>query len=96
MPFEIQSATIDDVPEIVALFSEAFANDRIASYLFQDVPHQVSWERDVKWYTTAFENFESNGERFFKAVNTSTRYRSTFERRTFKGVTVGSTNHLPW
>ena len=71
MQFQVQAATIADVPPIIAAFDEAFANDHIVSQLFPDVPKEISWERDVKWYSAIFENADSNGERIFKAVDTS-------------------------
>ena len=71
MQFEIRPATIEDVPALIAAFDEAFAADAIVSYLFKDVPKEISLARDVKWYSTAFENAAINGERFFKAVDTS-------------------------
>ena len=78
MSFRLESATIEDAPTLVTTFDEAFAQDPIASHIFKDVPREVRWERNLKWYSTALENSESNGARFTKVVDTSNGYHPLF------------------
>ncbi|KAL8788289.1 MAG: hypothetical protein Q9195_007386 [Heterodermia aff. obscurata] len=78
MSFRLEPATIKDVPTLVTIFDEAFAQDGIVSHIFKDVPKEVRWERDLKWYSAAFENSESNGARFTKVIDTSNGYHHLF------------------
>ena len=78
MSFRLEPATIEDVPTLVTIFDEAFAQDAIVSHIFKDVPEEVRWERDLKWYSAAFENSESNGARFTKVVDMSRGYHPLF------------------
>lgn len=80
MSFRLEPATIEDVPTLVTIFDEAFAQDAIFHHIFKDVPKEVRWERDLKWYSAAFENSESNGARFTKVVDTSNGYHRRFSR----------------
>ena len=74
MTYELHPATIEDVPTLVTVFDEAFADDEIVSYLFKDVPEHIRRERDLKWFSTFFQKLDSNGVQFTKVIDTSNGY----------------------
>ena len=69
MPYTILPATPADLPDIVAIYHAAFANDQFIGQLMPSVPPDVKQAFDTHWYGREFEMSELNGLRFRKVVD---------------------------
>ena len=69
MPYSIVPATPDDLPDIIAIYHAAFADDPFIGQLMPNVPPEVKQAHDMHWYGREFEMSELNGLRFRKVVD---------------------------
>ena len=69
MQYTILPATPADLPDIVAVYHAAFANDPFIGQLMPNVPPQAKNAHDMHWYAREFEMSELNGLRFRKLVD---------------------------
>ena len=69
MQYTILPATPADLPDIIAVFHAAFANDPFIGQLMPDVPPQIKRAYDMHWYSREFDMSELNGLRFRKVVD---------------------------
>lgn len=69
MAYTILQATPADLPDIIAIYHAAFANDPFIGQLMVNVPSEVKQAHDMHWYGREFEMCELNGLRFRKVVD---------------------------
>lgn len=69
MPYTVLPATPADLPDIIAVYHAAFANDPFIGQLMPNVPLEVKTAHDLHWYGREFEMSELNGLRFRKVVD---------------------------
>ena len=69
MPYTISPATPADLPDIIAIYHAAFANDPFVGQIMANVPLQVKQAHDMHWYGREFEMGQLNGLRFRKVVD---------------------------
>ena len=62
MPFEVQQASSDDIPELVQAFHDAFAEDVIMIMGFGDVPDDIRRKADIDHFTGVLDR---DGAHFF-------------------------------
>ena len=69
MPFELQPATLEDIPELVKVYHAAFADDKHFNACYGAVPPRVLYELDTQSFT---DIFDLRWVHFFKVVDTET------------------------
>lgn len=69
MPYTISPATRADLPDIIAIYHAAFADDPFIGQIMSNVPPQVKQAYDMHWYGREFEMSQLNGLRFRKVVD---------------------------
>ncbi|CAF9935402.1 hypothetical protein IMSHALPRED_010215 [Imshaugia aleurites] len=69
MPYRVLPATPADLPDIIAIYHAAFANDPFIGQLTPNVPPSVKQAYDLHWYGREFDLSELNGLRFRKVVD---------------------------
>ena len=69
MQYTVLPATPADLPDIIAVFHAAFANDPFVGQLMPNVPPHIRTAHDMHWYSREFEMSELNGLRFRKLVD---------------------------
>ena len=72
MPFTLLPATVEDAPDIAAIYQAAFADDNIMSYFFPHVPASILLERDINYYRTLIAEGMRYEERVTKVVDDDT------------------------
>ena len=66
--YALRNPPIDDVPEMVDAFHEAFAEDVINVLCFKDIPEDIRRRGDVEHFSHVFS---CNDGYFFKAIDIS-------------------------
>ena len=69
MPYKTLPATRADLPEIIAIYHAAFADDPFIGQLTPNVPPDVKQAYDMHWYGREFDLSELNGLRLRKVVD---------------------------
>ena len=69
MPYTIQPASPADLPDIVAIYHDAFVDDLFIGQLMPNVPLEIKKAYNVHTYSRQFEMNELNGVIFRKVVD---------------------------
>lgn len=69
MTYRVLPATPADLPDTIAIYHAAFADDPFIGQLMPNVPADFKQAHDLHWYGREFEMNELNGLRFRKVVD---------------------------
>lgn len=69
--FKLLPAEPSDVPEMVSIFLEAFADDEVVGHIERHVESGESHRKNEEWYSDQMAHAHLTGDRFFKVVDVS-------------------------